>query len=248
MNKRSSIWIIATIVMSSLFIIMACKEPEPPVCCTGMSIVERDYDTLGYKGHIKVYTAFTPKNKHYCDSLVWDFNSKAWRFPYDANNNPIAGINNIDKLCTPEQALEKFNNGCKGCCPCRTNPDTVHNLSEAGESFNDFFIVDGIESFPYNSIFVRVPGDTSKVKVFSNYNNIDLAFDGQLTVDSTLFGRSPITKMARSGKYEYELILFADSMKAISIDTIHGAFCIVRTPDDENEGCKAKEEGDQLIK
>lgn len=244
-----------SIALISIFIFTSCKDDEKAECCNGFGIVEKTYDTaivfnnvtIPVNGSIKIYTAMTPLNKPFCDSLVWDTVIRTYLPPYKANDIYKQGIN-MDLLCSPEEALEKYLDGCRSCCPCRKNNDSIYDNYNNLGYFNDYFIIDSIEEyFPSNKLFLRVPGDTTKIKEFIDYDNTASVFEGQITKDSTLYGRNPINKMLQSGKYEYELILFTDSTKVVSIDTIIGHFCIIRTIDYENEGCEAKNANDPLI-
>ena len=202
-------FLVLCIAMSGLMI--GCKDKKKACdCCTGFKPVEKSYPD-GRK--IKVYTAFTPDNLPFCDSIVRDKNGVETR---DAKR-------------------------------CRPNFDSVYN-----DKSNTYFHIEGIEEFPYNTLIIRVPGDTTKVNVFTDYANISgagkNAFNGT-TSDTTLFGADRERQLI-SGKYEFILQLYSSDKydKASRIDSIQGYFCIIRTGNYKNEGCVAKEAGDKLIK
>lgn len=241
---------LSVVAFFSLFFFTLCNDPDTIECCTGFGIVEKSYvfdTTTGDTVTVKLYSAMTPLNKHFCDSMVFDSTVMDWQLPYEVRDAENNNAQRWDLLCSPEEALEAYLDGCRSCCPCRTNPDTIYNYDENDLAYNDYFYIEGINDFPSNKLFLRVPGDTTKIKQFFDYDNKTGTFAGEITMDSTLYGRSPINKMLQSGKYEYELILYSDSLRTESIDTIIGYFCIIRTPDDENENCVGADDGDPLI-
>lgn len=228
----------------SISLLVSCEPDEPRnECCVGFDVLTKSYDTYMYitendsvqfKGDLKFYTGLTPKNYNFCDSLV-ESSPGVYIFPY--NLDP-------ELLCSPEEALAKYQDGCRSCCPCRKNPDTVYN--DIITTYNDAFIIDGVENFEYNKLIIRIPNDTSKVKEFFNYDNKNI-FGGHITVDSTLYGRNPINKMLKSGRYEFEFIIYADKSYTLPFDTIRNSFCIIRTPDDVDKNCVGKDDGDPLL-
>lgn len=263
-NTKQFKFILFVIATVSLNFLVSCDEEDKPECCVGFGNIDTTYDsfaivpnatettnddTIYLKGSLKFYSALTPRNYAFCDSLVKDDflstpGNPVYYPPYQVNRGA-----NPELLCSPEEALEKYLDGCRSCCPCRKNPDTIYNDMGMGINyyFNDIFEIDGVLDFPNNRLIFRVPGDTSKVKVVENYDNKSSVFNGHITVDSTLYGRNPINKMMKSGKYEYEFIIFADEKKVVPFDTIKGYFCIIRTPEDDHDGCIGKEEGDPLL-
>lgn len=205
-------------------LIISCKSDKNDKCdcCRAFTSVEKQIAGVT----LKIPSAFTPKNYDYVDSI----------------------------LLLPDGSTKEIG--------IRKNPDTVYNYPEV----NDKFQIEGLENFPHNKLIIRVPGDTVALFKFFNYGKVgETVWEGRSngSYEDTLKIGVPIKapSMIQSGRYEYILMLYKDDYYQFKdslnnkgyntrsrIDSIHGYFCIIRSKDYCNLGCKGAQTGDPLIK
>lgn len=132
---------------------------------------------------------------------------------------------------------------------CRANKDSIYNEMSP---MNDKFQIIGIEKFPQNDLIIRVPGDTTTIDHFVNFNNITGRSFNAIKIDTTLYGNERQRQLA-SGRFMFILQLYkdTDTLKHLlknRIDSITGYFCVIRNKDFCNIGCEGKDANDPLIK
>ncbi len=221
-------------VISIYFI--SCKEEPSSIDCDmeGIKVFKKTY---GPDSVITIYPVITTNNYDFCDSMVWDTIASDWVKPYDLDPS---------KLCTEEYALEMIRQGNDTACPCRENQNK-HN-----DQINSKFVIDGIEKFKSNHLFIKVPGDTIKIRRYVDYTNEGNVFQGYVATDTSLgYYKEYNARVLKSGIYEYELILFKDPEHQVPFDTIANRFVIITSKyRDHNSNCKhkAREKNDPLLK
>ncbi len=215
---------------------ISCKEEQIGIDCDmeGIKVFKKTY---GPDSVITIYPVITTNNYDFCDSMVWDTVASDWVKPYDLDPS---------KLCTEEYALEMIRQGNDTACPCRENPNK-HN-----DQINSKFVIDGIEKFKSNHLFIKVPGDTIKIRRYVDYTNEGNVFQGYVATDTSLgYYQEYNARVLKSGIYEYELILFKDPEHQVPFDTIANRFVIITSKyRDYNSNCKdkAREKNDPLLK
>lgn len=212
----------------TLFVI-GCKEPKFCMDCDSEGIIKKTV-SYGDSASITIYPVITPLNYNHCDSFV--LYNGTYIEPYKAPK-----YKDSLKLCTTKEAQEDANKGIY-LCVCRENPNIQFN--DAGDinnnqGINNFFYIQGINKFPYNKLFIKVGDDTTKIRTYKNYDNVNDKFTG-LVLD-TMHVEYVNSKMLRSGIYLYELILYKDPNHQVAIDTVDGKFFIVRSDEDCNNNC-----------
>ena len=212
------------------FIVISCKEPNFCMDCDSEGIVKTTV-SYGDSASITIYPVITPLNYNHCDSFV--LYNGTYVEPYKSPK-----YKDSLKLCTAKEAQLEANEG-KHLCVCRENPnvkfnDDIKDINN-NQGINNFFYIQGINKFPYNKLFIKVQDDTTKIRTYKNYDNINDKFTG-LVLD-TMVIEYVNSKMLRSGVYIYELVLYKDQNHQVALDTISGKFFIVRSNEDCNKNC-----------
>jgi len=217
-------------------LITSCQQEEEIINCDyeGIKVMEKVY---GPDSVITIYPVMTINNYNFCDSMIYDTSSRDWVRPY---------VLDPSKLCTQEEALEAIRQENDTLCPCRINEDTANN-----DQINSYLHIGGIEKFPYNKLYIKIPGDTSKVRRYTDYDNINI-FNGYMPRNMDLgYYKTYNTGILKSGIYEYELILYKDENWTVPFDTISDKFLILTAKyRDKNKNCadKALDSDDPLLK
>ncbi len=131
----------------------------------------------------------------------------------------------------------------------RKNADAKWN-----DEVNEYFHIDGVENFHNNRLIIRVVGDTSKILNIEDYSNTSVGeqvFTGLYTKDTTFWGATK-RRMLRSGKFEYEFLIFsgeADDPETDTLADLISTFCIIRNKVDcPVENCVGKDPNDPLLR
>lgn len=221
----------------SALIFSSCVKKKDCFDCDAEGIVKQTF-IVGDSGSITIYPVITPLNYDFCDSFVL-YNGtyvEPYRVPKYNKKKEEGGEYGL-RLCTNEEAQKEVNEKKERTCVCRENPATKDNdTKEAGkEGINNFLYIEGITNFQYNKLFIKQDNDTTKNRTYINYDNTGDTFNG-LVLD-TMDVEFISSKMLRSGKFKYELILYKDEAHQVAIDTIIGNFFIVRSKKDCNINC-----------
>lgn|SRR5574344_416799 len=224
----------------SVLIISSCKKKEDCLDCKVEGIVSTTIVVDTASGAtITVYPVITPSNHPMCDSMAYSTIMGAYVFPYK--------VHSYQKLCTVQEARDSLLAGNDTACPCRINPDTVFN-----DDKNGFLKIGGIEKFPYNRLFIKTGNDSTKIRIYTDYDNKNNQFIGEVPMDTTTgYYQHNNTKPLISGTYSYMLVLYKEAEHATLIgDTIRGNFTIIRNNRFANRNCQeqAFDAGDPLLK
>ncbi|MCL2328559.1 MAG: hypothetical protein FWC39_08620 [Bacteroidetes bacterium] len=207
--------------------VMSSCGPKPDDCinCTGQGIIKTTYLIDTAIGSITVYPVLTPRNYDFCDSFV--YKNGAFMEPYRVHPKLL--------LCTKEAARDTARryrespalNAADQPCVCRINPDKKFNDSD-GKPKNDILFIEGIEKFPNSVMYLRTPGDTTKIRTYFNYNNHDDPFNGLILRHKNT--RVIESKMLKSGIYEAELMFFKDAAQQVPLgNAIKFRIAIIRS-------------------
>lgn len=230
------------LVSFGALILSSCKKTEECLDCKIEGLVKTTIipDTATPNKTITVYPVMTPSNHPMCDSMAYSPMMGAYVYPYMVHKD-------FQKLCTVKEAQDSLKAGNDTACPCRVNPDTAFN-----DDKNSYFHIGGITNFPYNRLIIKTTEDTTKMRVYSDYDNKNNLFIGEVAMDTTLgYYEWNNTKPLTSGVYSYMLVLYKEEQHFTQIgDTIKGKFAIIRNDRFKNRYCKeqAFDEGDNLLK
>ncbi|MDA3883494.1 MAG: hypothetical protein PF481_09435 [Bacteroidales bacterium] len=233
---KKFVYLTAFVLGTFALLITSCQQEEEVLNCDyeGIKVMEKVYGT---DSAIIIHPVMTINNYDFCDSMIWDPASNDWVKP---------SVLDESKLCTQEQALEAIRQGNDTMCPCRINEDTL-NI----DKINSYFYIGGIEKFPYNKLYIKIPDDTVKVRRYTNYDNDNNLFQGYVATDMSLgYYKTYNARILKSGIYEYELILYKDENLTVPFDTISDKFVILTARyKDKNKNCadKALESNDPLL-
>lgn len=220
------------------FVMTSCKDDEECIDCIANDIVKKTVVLGSGDSTITIYPVITPINHEYCDSMVFHPKKGGYVAPYE--------VHTWQKQCTVEEARDSILAGNDTVCPCRKNLDTVWN-----DTKNSFFYIENIKKFPYNRLYIKTNDDTTKMRIYTDYNNIDNQFIGEVSMDTTKgYYEYNNTKALATGIYSYFLILYQDKVHQVQIgDTIKGKFAIIRNTRISNRNCKdqAADSDDQLL-
>jgi len=230
------LYFLAVVVLIAGIATSCKKPPKPCINCTSEGIIKTTYivDTaLGEAGTITVYPVLTPRNYDFCDSFV--YHNGAYMEPYRVYPKLF--------VCTSKAADDTArryrempgNQVAKQPCVCRENPDKQFNDND-GISRNDFLYIENIEKFPNSVMYIRTPGDTTKIRTYYNYDNQGDVFNGIILRDKN----TPVieAKMLKSGVYEAELRFYKDVQQLNPMgQTIKFKFAIVRSDKMPNVNC-----------
>lgn len=238
--KKRSIYILGVVIFASVNIFSTCRKPEDSINCVVEGAIARTVvvDTVKNTS-IKIYPVMTPSNHPMCDSMVWHPKMGAYVYPHMLHEWQL--------LCTVEQARDSILAGNDTVCPCRINPDSLYN-----DEKNSFFYIGGIEKFPYNRLIIKTTNDTTKLRVYTDYDNKNNLFIGEVAMDTTLgYYEYNNTKPLASGVYSYMMVMYKEEQHYTQIgDTITGNFVIIRSPRARNMNCKGEafDADDPLLK
>lgn len=231
-NNMKKLPFLAIIGLLALVATSCVKTADDCINCTGENIIRRTYvvDTaLGTS--IEVFPVITPRNYDFCDSFV--YHNGSYMEPHRVYSNLLS--------CTQAQAIDsakryrEMGDVSKQPCVCRVNPDKEFNDTE-GAPKNEFLYIEGIEKFPYSVMNIRVPGDTTKIRTYYNYDNANNVFNGLiLRTENTAVIES---KMLKSGRYEVELFFYKDAAYQVPMgDTVAFTMAIIRSKKVANINC-----------
>lgn len=225
----------------SALIFTSCQEDEDCLNCKVEGIVKTTIvaDTAAGTS-ITIYPVMTPSNHPMCDSMAYSTVLGAYVYPQEVHKD-------FQKLCTVQEARDSLLAGNDTACPCRKNPDTTFN-----DNKNAFFNIDGIKQFPYNRLFIKTGNDSTKIRIYTDYDNTNNLFIGEVAMDTTTnYYEYNNTKPLTSGTYSYMLVLYKEAQHFTQIgDTIKGDFAIIRNNRFLNKNCKeqAFDANDPLLK
>lgn len=238
--KKSLSTIIALLGVGAL-VMSSCQKDESCLDCKLENIVKVAVvpDTTNPSASVMVYPVITPSNHPMCDSMAYSPIMGAYVYPYM--------VHSFQKLCTVKEAQDSLLAGNDTACPCRVNPDTAFN-----DKLNSYLHIGGINNFPYNRLYIKTTDDTTKMRVYTDYDNTNNLFIGEVAMDTTLgYYEYNNTKPLTSGTYSYMLVLYKEEQHFTQIgDTIKGKFAIIRNNRFTNRNCKdqAYDADDPLLK
>lgn len=212
----------------SLIVVSSCEKDETCIDCAVEQLIARDYVIDTATGAtIKMYPVMTPSNHPMCDSMAYSPIMGAYVYPHLVHKD-------YQKLCTVDEARDSLLAGNDTACPCRENPDTAYN-----DSKNSFLRIGNIEKYPYNRLFIKTTADTTKMRVYTDYDNKNNLFIGEVAMDMSLrYYEYNNTKPLASGVYGYMLVLYKDKDHYDQLgDTLKGNFAIIRSNRDNNRNC-----------
>lgn len=237
--KKSISAIVCLLIVASVNIFSKCKSDEKCIDCVIEGAVAKQVviDTVK-NTFIKIYPVMTPSNHPMCDSMVWHPGMGAYVYPHM--------LYKWQHLCTVEEARDSIIAGNDTVCPCRINPDSLYN-----DTLNMYFHIGNIEKFPYNRLIIKTTNDTTKLRVYTDYDNKNNLFIGEVAMDTTLgIYEYNNTKPLASGVYSYMFIAYKEEQHYTQIgDTVAGNFVIIRSPRALNRHCKkeAYNQNDPLL-
>ncbi|MCQ2959177.1 MAG: hypothetical protein MJ198_03195 [Bacteroidales bacterium] len=222
-------------------VITSCKHKDDEcINCVIEGAVARTVVVDTVKGtSIEVYPVFTPSNHPMCDSLSYNPKMGAYVYPYM--------MYKFQKLCSVQEARDSLLKGNDTACPCRKNLDSTFN-----DEVNAYFRIGNIEKFPYNRLIIKTKNDTTKLGLYTNYDNKNNLFIGEVPTDMSLgYYEYYNTRALAAGVYSYELVFYKEEQHATQIgDTVKGNFAIIRSDKNINVHCKneAYDKNDPLLK
>lgn len=214
----------------SALTITSCSDPEGTLDCKVEGIMARTIVVDTASGaSITVYPVITPSNHDMCDSMVYHPELGSYVEPYK--------VHSYQKLCTVQEARDSLLAGNDTACPCRINPNTTFN-----DDKNGFFYIGGINQFPYNRLFIKTGNDSTKIRIYTDYDNRNNLFIGEVAMDTTTgYYQHNNTKPLVSGVYSYMLVLYKEAQHATRIgDTIRGDFALIRHNRFANRNCQSQ--------
>ncbi len=229
--KKSCLYILGILFVASINIFSKCTKEEDCINCVVENAIAHKVVVDTVKGtYVTIYPVMTPSNHSMCDSMVYNPQMGAYVPPYMLHKD-------YQKECTAEEARDSLLAGNDTACPCRINPDTAYN-----DKLNTYFHIGGIEKFPYNRLIIKTTDDTTKLRVYTDYDNKNNLFIGEVAMDTTLgYYEYNNTKPLASGVYSYMLVMYKEEQHYTQIgDTITGNFVIVRSPRAKNVKCRAE--------
>lgn len=236
--KKTIITLFGILGLSAL-VMTSCKDDENCIDCVANDIVKKTIVLGSGDSTITIYPVMTPVNHAFCDSMVYSSMFGAYVEPQK--------VHSWQRLCSVQEARDSLLAGNDTVCPCRKNVDTVWN-----DSKNSFFYIENIKKFPYNRLYIKTSTDTTKMRIYTDYNNIDNQFIGEVSMDTTKgWYEYNNTKALATGIYSYYLILYRDKTHQVQIgDTIKGNFAIIRNTRIANKRCQAQafDADDQLLR
>lgn len=223
--KKCFLGIIGIVGLSIVFL-SSCKKEEC-LDCRANDVVMTTYVLGGGDSTITIYPVMTPSNHPMCDSMVYDPRKGSYVMPQE--------VYSFQKLCTVEEARDSLLAGNDTACPCRVNPATEWN-----DDKNAYFHIGNIKKFPYNRLYIKTQNDTTKMRMYTDYDNTNDLFVGEVAMDTTLgYYEYNNTKAVATGVYSYYLVIYKDEMHQTQIgDTIKGNFAIIRAKSDKNRNCQ----------
>ncbi len=223
----------------SALVAISCIKEDDVIDCNwqNIEVVTRTYgDSLD--STITIYPVITTNNYDFCDSMVFSPDLNDWIKPDGKDGNP-------GRTCTQQEAIDSIQAGNYTACPCRENPD------KQNDQINSKLVIEGIENFPNNILYIKVPGDTVKIRTYQNYDNNNNVFQGYVPTDTSLgYYEFYSSRILASGSYDYELVLYKDVDHTVPFDTIANSFIIITSRyKDKNINCGqyALEQDDPLL-
>lgn len=218
----------------------SCEDDQDCLNCKVEGVTKTTFVVDAETGKtITVYPVMTPTNHNMCDSMVYSIDKGSYVEPYE--------VHSFQKLCTVQEARDSLLAGNDTACPCRVNPETSFN-----DNKNSFFYIENIEEFPYNRLFIKTGNDSTKLRIYTDYDNVNNLFIGEVALDTTTnYYEYNNTKQLTSGVYSYMIVLYKEAQHFTVIgDTIKGDFAIIRNNRFLNKNCKeqAFDQSDPLLK
>lgn len=219
-------------------------EIQEPICYECEDSIKTI--TYGPDSSLTFYNVMTPHNYNVCDSFVY-YNG-TYIEPY--NSPQYVGLL---KLCTEseKEALHKQGNDTTCVCVLPTKN------YEGSYYINDYFHIDGIEKFPYNKLYFTFDGDTTKIRIYYDYDNMNDRFVGLYWVylNKQLVGpyipynnKESINYIQLQGTINYTLLLYKDQDRTILLDSIKGKLTVISKPQScDTKRCYGKDKNDALL-
>lgn len=221
-------------------IMSKCEKDQDCINCLVDGIVSRTvvFDTVK-GGKVTIYPVFTPSNHPMCDSMAWSPVMGAYVYPQM--------VHSYQKLCTVQEARDSLLAGNDTACPCRQNPDSAFN-----DDINSFFYIGGIEKYEFNRLIIKAKGDTTVLREYDDYDNVNNLFIGEVAMNMDLgYYEYNNTKPLTSGVYSFDLVIYKEEQHATQVgDTVSGNFAIIRSDKVMNVKCAsaAHDKNDPLLK
>lgn len=231
---------ITSFLAFSVLVATSCIEEDDTINCDweNIEVITRKYLTGKDTNEITIYPVITTNNYNFCDSMVFSPGLNDWIKPDGQDGNP-------GRTCTQQEAIDSIQAGNFTACPCRENPD------KQNDQINSKFVIEGIDKFPNNILYIKVPGDTVKIRTYQNYDNNNNVFQGYVPTDTSLgYYEFYSSRILASGTYDYELVLYKDIDHTVPLDTIASSFVIITSRyKNQNINCAhyALEQDDPLL-